>query len=325
MKKIVFESLEDILRPRGVKDVLNAIENLSVSNKIKKIKEMHSKWGGMYKDLLRENEIIQNIRDEVKNELSKLDVLDKVNYIENIEKDLPDIFSGMKDQNLLNELKEYIIDQDFENKARLVWKFFKSWPDLFKDVEDDERIDPETNQIMLLFKIKGAIDSNEIDKVQELIQEMGEKYGREEILDKAQDIKIPGGRYEENNLFNKKDIQQLKLSLYKETRSEEEKERDEIFDVYAFIGYFEFIEKEVNRETLHKKVLGIENLVKIDKYDSSSLSQVSMMKLRARAQGGDHTVFGVYIPKYMWNRDYAYNNDIPDDIREFIDENKFKI
>ena len=104
--------------------------------------------------------------------------------------------------------------------------------------------------------------------------------------------------------------------------------RDELYDVYAFIGYPDFIEREIEGETFHKKRMGIENLVKLDKYDSGSLAQVPMMKLRAQHQyGGDKDagVWAVYIPKEMWEKDHAYNQDIPDNLRKFIDENKFKI
>ena len=326
--KFVYESIEDILKPKGSADVLASIKNLSVEKKLKELKKMEKEWGDMYKDLLTKPEIIEDIRKEVKAELDKGDVIHKVNYIEKLEKDLPDLFLGMKDEKLLNELKNYILDQEFHEKAKLVWRFFKSWPDLFKDVEDDPRVDAETNQIMLLFKIKGAIDRNDVAPLQEFIQELGEKYGRETILDKASEIIIPEGTYENKQLFNKKDLEQLKLSLFKETRSEEEKLRDELFYVYDFIGYPEYIEKEIEGEKFHKKRLGIENLIKLDKYNSSSLAHVPMMKIRANAQYGnekDAGVWAVYIPKYMWDKDFAYNKDISDDLRTFIDENKFSM
>ncbi len=327
--KFVYESLGDILRPKGVEEVLNAISGLSVTKKISKIKEMQRKWGEMYKNLINNPEIKENIRNQVKTELeNQPDVLQKVNYIEELENQLPDIFSGMRDEKLIQEFKNYILDQNFKDKARLVYRFFKSWPDLFQDVEDDPRVDPETNQLMLLFKIKAAIDKGAIQELQGLIQEMGEKYGRKTVFDKASRILIPDSRYGESNLFNKKDLEQLKLSLYKETRSEEERLRDELYDVYAFIGYPDYIEKEIEGEIFHKKRLGIENLVKLDKYNSTSLAQVPMMKIRAQAQYGgekESGVWGVYIPKEIWNADYAYNNEIPDNLRKFIDENKFRL
>ena len=330
-KKFISESLQDILKPKGSLDVLKTIKGMSVKKKIEELKKMESQWGKMYQDLLNQPEVLEDIRAEVKKELERLDIIQKVNYIEELEKKLPDIFSGMKDEKLLEALKDYILEQPLAEKSKLVWRFFKSWPDLFKDVEDDPRVDPETNQIMLLFKIKGAMDNHQIDELQSFIQELGERYGRETILDKAVELRIPEGRYEDKHLFNRKDIEQLKLSLFKETRSQQERERDEHYDVYAFIGYPEFIEKEIEGETFHKKRMGIENLVKLDKYDSGSLAQVTMMKLRAQHQyggeysSGDAGVWAVYIPKEMWEKDHAYNNEIPDTLRKFIEKNKFTI
>jgi len=327
--KFVSESLGNVLKPKGYADVLDAIRNLSVKKKLEELQKMKRTWGKMYDDLIKDPAIVQNIRDEVKKELDKLNVVTKVDYVEDIQSKLPDIFNGMKDEDLLEELKEFILGQKLEDKSKLVWKFFKSWPDLFKDVEDDPRIDPETNQLLLLFKIKGSIDKSQVTELQNWIHELGNRYGRDTILDKASELRIPEGRYEDHHLFNRKDIEQLKLSLYKETRSEEETARDENYDVYAFIGYTTHIDVEVQGETYQKKAMGIENLVKLDKYDSSSLAQVPMMKIRAQVQYGGHEgewgVWAVYIPKYMWQKDHASNEEIPADLRKYISENKFKI
>jgi len=327
--KLVYESLEDILKPKGINEVIKLIKPLSVKEKISKIKEMQVKWGEMYKDLLHNDEVLEDIKNSVKKELDQLKILDKINYIETLEKSLPEIFNNLKDEKTINDLKKYINSQDFENKAALIWRFFKTWPNLFKYLEDDIRIEPESNQLILLFKIKGAIDKNEIDKLQSFIYELGEKYGRKNILEKAKNIKIINYRGYEENLFNRKDIEQLKISLYKETRNEEELLKDEIYDIYAFIGYEDYKDTEINGESYSKKILGIENLVKINRYDMNSLSQVSMMKIRANAQyGGTGTqggVYGVYIPKDIWNKNHAHNEEIPNNLRQFIDANKFKL
>jgi len=330
MKQLVRESIGDLLKPKGVSEVLDALKNLSVNSKITKIKQMQQEWGGMYKDLINNKEILNDIRGKVKDELNKLDVIEKINYIEKLESELPDIFSGMRDDKLINDLKTYILTQEFDSKTKLIWRFFKSWPDLFKNIEDDPKLDEETNKIMILFRIKRAIDKGEMKELQKFIHNMGEKYGRKNIIELASKIQVPDKGYYDNSLFNKKDLEQLKLSLFKETRNEEEKERDEVFDVYAFIGYADYQQINVGGEEMHKKMLGIENLVKIDKYNTNSLVQISMMKIRANAQYGNSNdeyarVWAVYIPKYMWDKDHAYNKEIPDDLRKFINENKFKV
>jgi len=316
--KQVFES---ILKPRGADDVLAAIQNLSVNEKISKIKEMQLKWGGMYQSLLQNEQIVNNIREGIKNELANMQIVEKVNYIEKLEKSLPDIFSGLRDDATVDELRKYIMQRPFEEKVTLLWRFYKSWPDLFKDAEHDSSVDDETNQLLLLFKIKGALDNDNMESLQAFIRKMGEQYGRKNVLEIAEKIYTERG----TRLFNLREIEQLKLTLFKETRSEEESIRDEVYDVYAFIGYDDYKEKVIDGETYSKKRLGIENLVKIDKYSASSLQKIPMMKLRASQQGSDMHVWGVYIPKYMWNKDYAYNDEIPDDVRSHIDKNKFKV
>jgi len=325
MKKFVSESIGNILKPKGINDVLGQIDGLSVNDKINRIKSMQTKWGEMYDNLLKSPEVLDNIRDEVRNEFDKLDIIKKVNYIEQIERDLPEIFSNMRDEETINDLKEFIIKSDFESKSKLIWRFFKSWPDLFKDIEDDPSIDEESNQLLLLYKIKGAINSDNVEKLNGFIQKLGERYGRKNLLNKAQEISIPDG-FHDHSLFNKKDLEQLKLSLYQETRSEEEALRDETTNIFAFISYPDYKEVIINGRKLKEERLGIEKLVLIDKYNASSLAQVPMMKIRAQAQYGGvgGGVYGVYIPKFMWEEE-SQNERIPDRIREYIDKNKFKL
>lgn len=326
--KFVFESVLDFLQPKGINDILNLIKNLSVSEKIQKLRQMKDKWGFMYKELINNEQIKNNFKQSIKEELDKLDVLSKVNYIEKLEQNLSDIFNNFRDEKTLKDLKQFIINQPFEEKTELIYRFFKSWPDLFKDIEDDQSIDEETNKILLLYKIKAASDKGEISQIEKFIKEIGKKYGRKNIFDLAQNIKIPGDHYN-RQLFNTKDLQQLKISLYKETRDQEEIERDEHFNIYAFISYTYYEEVDVDGETLNKKKFGIENLVKIDKYNISSLSQIEMMRLRQRTQYGNNDkesgLWFVYIPKYMWDKDYAHNEEIPDIVRKYVYENKNKI
>lgn len=313
--------VKDFLKPKKLSSLLKELENLSVDQKINTLKDMQSKWGFLYDDLIKDKEVINNIREGIKKELDKLGILEKVKYIQSLERKLPDIFSDMHDENTLKDLKEYILEQDFESKIDLIYEFYKCWPNLFSDIEDDHTIDEDTNKILLLFKIKWALDEGNIDRVSNLIHEIGERYGRDNILDKAESINIPQTY---KSLFNKQDLSQLKLTLFKDTRTEDELNRDEFYDVYAFLAYDKYTDVVINGETYSKKEMGIENLVKIDKYNRGSLSQVSMMKMRAVAQG-DRKVYGVYIPKYMWSKDHAPDTEIPDNLRKFIEENKFHI
>lgn len=324
--KKIYESIGDLLKPKGVESVLKEIKDLPVSEKIEKIKTMQHTWKGMYNDLLSNDEILRDIRSSMKKELDEMNIIEKVNYIERLENNLPDIFSGMRDPKTVKALRDYVLTQPFDRKNKFLWRFYRTWPDIFTMVKNDKTVDEETNKVLLLFKIKYAIDKKEIEELQNLISEMGERYGRKNIMDFAKKILIPDRYGDDVRLFNSSDLNQLELSLYKETRSEEQQMRDEHFDVYAFIGYNDFKEVEIDGETYHKKRLGIENLVKIDLYDAGSLKQVTMMKMRATVQyGGDGGTYAVYIPKTVWNKDRAYNDDIPDSLRKYIDENKFSV
>jgi len=329
----VSESVSKFLKPKGVDAILSEITHLDVEEKIEKLKKMQDKWSDIYDDLLSKPEIIEDLRVSVKEELEEKEILEKVKYINKLESLFPQLFSGMKDDKTIDELKDYILGQDFEKKTDLIWRFFRSWPDLFKDIEDDHRIDEETNKILLLFRIKRAIDLQETEKIQSFVTELANKYGSEEIMEMAEKIEVDdmNRRYGDRGrkLFNKRDLTKLELMLHKEHRTEEQIVRDDMFNIYAFIGYTDLKEKEVEGETFYKKELGIENLVKIDKYDPNSLNQVGMMKIRAAAQHQKKDkyegVWGVYIPKHTWDRDTAYNDDIPDDLRNYIKENKFAL
>jgi len=211
-----------------------------------------------------------------------------------------------------------------EEKIKEAWKFLRNYPSAFHDVENNFGGDEETNILMVLFKIKAAMLSGKKEKINVFIKEMGERFGKTDLISFAKNLYVSGYRGDEL-LFNDKELQQLQISLYKETRTEEEELRDELYNIYAFVGSYKYNDVEINGEKYHKKYLDIENLVKINKYDTSSLNNVNMMKIRARSQGAlDYIVYGIYIPKYEWDKDYAYNDEIPNKLRKFIDENKFK-
>jgi hypothetical protein len=233
--------------------------------------------------------------------------------------DINDILKPKSSAEIFNLIK----DLPKEEKIKEAWKFLKKYPSAFHDVEDNFGGDDETNKLMVLFKIKAAMLSGEKEKINNFIKEMGERFGQTDLISFAKNLYVSGYRGDEL-LFNEKELQQLQISLYKETRNEEEQLRDELYNIYAFVGSYKFKEIEINKKIHNEKYLYIENLVKIDKYNTSSLNSISMMKIRAVSQGEDYKVYGVYIPKDNWDKDYAYNDEIPDNLRKFIDENKFK-
>jgi hypothetical protein len=215
----------------------------------------------------------------------------------------------------LDEIIEQIKDLDSYHKVQYMRDMARNYPNLFKDFKESEKLDDETNQIFFFMKIKAAIDSKS-ENLDKLITELAKKYGRNNILDKAEDI------------LSNSEIAQLKMSIYKKTQTKQEKFREKYYNTYVFLGYTEDVKVQIKGETYYKKELGIENLCKIDKYNHGDMLSINMLKQRANAQySGDPLgkVWCVYIPKDWLNEDHYQKRDIPDFIFKYIDENKFRV
>lgn len=122
-----------------------------------------------------------------------------------------------------------------------------------------------------------------------------------------------------------KNYQQILLLLKKQFRTPEEKERQEFYNFYLFVGRPAYREIRRGKKIYHEKYLEIENLVQTDIYDESDLNNLPGMKMRATSQGEGSRVYGVYVPVFMHNEKYAYDKNISDELREYIEENKFSV
>ena len=111
----------------------------------------------------------------------------------------------------------------------------------------------------------------------------------------------------------------------REQRSEEQKFLDEASNLYAFIYRPAYEPVEIDGEELHKKTIEIENLYQIDRYDKGDLMAISMMQMRATAQGDGSKVALVDIPTFMHNQKTAYNDDISPELRKYIIKNQRKV
>ena len=215
----------------------------------------------------------------------------------------------------IGEIIEQVKDLDAYHKVRYILDMERTYPNIFKDFKESDELDDESNQLLFLMKIKASLKNKSPD-TDNILSEFAEKYGRKNLLDKAED------------LFSKSELSQLKLSLFKKTQTPGEQEREENFDTYAFIGYEEEIPVKACKD-YYRKELGIENLIKIDKYNHASLAQISMMKIRAQVQyGGSHgggNVWCVYVPKDWLGEESYMKRDIPKHVLKWIDEHKFKV
>jgi len=102
------------------------------------------------------------------------------------------------------------------------------------------------------------------------------------------------------------------------TRDEEKIAEDEEYNDYVFLAFPDKIPVEVNGEKYYKDGWGTEGMIKIDKYDTSSLSNVSGLKLRARYAGGGSNVYMISVPSDFMDEERYY--EFPDIIQQNFDE-----
>jgi len=108
------------------------------------------------------------------------------------------------------------------------------------------------------------------------------------------------------------------------TRDEDEKDYEEMVNIYAFIGYTEKTPVTIKGKQYYEDRLQAESMIKIDKYNMVDLQSIGMMKLRAKVQyGGDGNVYMVHVPKTMMNKNRY--DEIPEEHREFIEKHTSRI
>lgn len=173
-----------------------------------------------------------------------------------------------------------------------------------------------------LIDLRQIYISNEISDFNDKLSEIVEDYGQVFEKDHEWNYHIDSILYSTG--IEKKIKQQITMSLHRINRDELEIETDKYFNMYIFISYDDYKEVTIDGEDYHKKFTGIENLLKIDKYNINDLSNVSGMKMRAHTVENGK-VYAVRIPKYMADENNYYNDSIDDKLRKYIDENKYKV
>jgi len=96
-------------------------------------------------------------------------------------------------------------------------------------------------------------------------------------------------------------------------------------DFYIFVGRPGYKDVVVNNKKYKEETLEIETLVKIENSDDAK--QAGMMKIRAMHQGGDSKVYGIWLPKGVFDEEekYVYGSQIPEFLIPLIDQHKKKI
>jgi len=151
-------------------------------------------------------------------------------------------------------------------------------------------------------------------------------YLKKALKDKIspKDIKILLGEFTGNEIGAGKILKTYGIILLsKLTRTKDQKEFDNEYNTYAFIGYMDKSPVEIKGKKYYEDKFQVEKMIKIDKYNLGDLHSLEAMKLRV--QYSDHTssVYTVSLPKFMMNEDeYA---EIPDIWRDMIEKYKKRI
>ena len=194
------------------------------------------------------------------------------------------------------------------------------------DYEDRKKLkiiqDKYLNPVLLVIQKKLKIGSfNEIKKAFDIIEKNNIP---EEIIDKLINKSVYKYDYQESD---KERIQkQFEILKKKQERTPEKIEEDENYDTYIFIGYEDKKEIKIGDEIYYKKKLGIEKLVKIDRFNISDLRIVEPMKMRAKIQyGSDGNVYIIKLPKGFLDDNDIKSGNIPDYLLDLIDKHKVRI
>jgi hypothetical protein len=110
-----------------------------------------------------------------------------------------------------------------------------------------------------------------------------------------------------------------KIKMKKLSRSRKEKDDDEKFDTFVFVGAPKFVEKP---DGSYSKELDIESLNKIDKYNVDDLSIIPILRVRARTREGGN-VYMIRLPAgYIKDKN---THHLEPWLVKLIDEKKQKI
>ncbi len=105
-------------------------------------------------------------------------------------------------------------------------------------------------------------------------------------------------------------------------KTEDQQMQEDLMKRYVFIGRPAYKAVTVNGKKYHEEILHIENLYQIDPYENSDLTAALMLKIRATQQGEGSRAWKVLIDSWMHDEKTTMDDDISDDLRQYIDENK---
>lgn len=150
-----------------------------------------------------------------------------------------------------------------------------------------------------------------------------------DVIDNISKIDFDINKPSENKVkflsnFMKHNPEKFKNIIYNKL-SDEQKIREDYFNIYAFLEYDDYKKKIINGEEYFKKQLNFEQLYHIDIFDESDLNSISGMKIRSKFQQGT-TLYLVFVPKeLLGKKKYNDISELSDYEKEYIQQNKFRI
>lgn len=134
-------------------------------------------------------------------------------------------------------------------------------------------------------------------------------------------LKLLGSKMDLNKLaklIDSKLAMEMKLAVQEASRTKAQEKFDKENQQYVFIGRPAFKEEPDGK---YRKMLEIEKLVPVDRFDVKTHQMVQMMKLRARYQGENSDVYMVTLPVTVLKP----GADVPEWMIDLIDEHKTRV
>lgn len=271
-----------------IKLLSDAIEkNANTTHKIKKILGMNEKFTEENSDPIADMNI--GLKHQILNDLKKIGVSE--NDIEFF--DDYTFFSKRYDKKYEDNFIKIQLKYFPENKKQLIKKLLDPSKDIIEIINESIKDKIKKDEIMYIIKyfLEGSSWKNA----------------------RGNDVS--------------RDLKRARFYIEKLKRTPEKKKEEKENNIYVFIGYLDKSPVVVNGKKYFEEKLKAEKMVKIkDKYDINEMTQISMMKLRARVQYGGQTGSGVFmitVPKFMMDEDYY--NDIPEEYYDIIEKYKVEI
>jgi len=237
-----------------------------------------------------------------------------IGRINQIKKDLKD--AGIPETDDIEITDDFEIYYNYNKRG--VWKTDKLLDIQLKYLSDEKRLFVES-----IIDLQSRSSSHPFVSAIKGPAELFEEYIQEALDNKIspKDIKKlvkEFGNEDQNKL--------LTIIVQKLTQTKEEKKFQEEYNRYIFIGYMDKVPVTLKGKKYYEDQFQVETMVKIDKFNQSSLSQLFGMKMRLHAQyGGDLEagIFMVDIPKDMMDEDVYHG--IPEENRYIIEKYKKKL